>query len=275
MPVLNCTIPRSVEVSLANRVKATGQSISSIVSDALAECLDVPVHSLFQVSTSGALVKGVYQNAVSAGTLKEHGDFGLGTFENLDGEMVVLDGHVYHVKDDGTVSEVPDNTGAPFAVVTRFEAGETGQISNVGSIQEITAHCDRHRNSLNLFYAFRIEGYFEMVHARAMRATTKPLAQAAATQPEFNFNDLNGTLVGIWSPQFSAAFSVPGYHFHFLSADRSKGGHLLDCSGSNLQIQVETLTDFHVSLPETEEFLKADFSGNTSADLAYAEQLHK
>jgi alpha-acetolactate decarboxylase len=73
-----------------------------------------------------------------------------------------------------------------------------------------------------------------------MRATTAPLAQAAAVQPEFSFNDVDGALEGLWAPQFSSAFNVAGYHFHFLSADRIKGGHLLDCSGNNLRVRVES-----------------------------------
>ncbi len=102
-----------------------------------------------------------------------------------------------------------------------------------------------------------------------------PLAKAAAIQPEFDFKDVEGTLVGIWAPQFSSALNVAGYHFHFLSEDRTRGGHLLACSGKNLRVRVEQLNDFHLSLPESEEFLKADLTKDTSKDLAYAEQIHK
>ena len=54
---------------------------------------DVVQHTLYQVSTATALVEGIYQGAVRVATLREHGDLGLGTFENLDGEMVIVDGH--------------------------------------------------------------------------------------------------------------------------------------------------------------------------------------
>jgi acetolactate decarboxylase len=110
-----------------------------------------------------------------------------------------------------------------------------------------------------------------------MRATPDgvPLAKAAATQPEFDFTDVAGTLVGIWAPQFSSALNIAGYHFHFLSEDRMKGGHLLECSGKNLRVRVDRLNDFHLSLPESEEFLRADLSKDTSKDLAYAERIHK
>jgi acetolactate decarboxylase len=275
MPMLNCAIPRSLEIALANQARSTGQSFAQIVSSTLAHCLNVPLHTLFQISTSGALAKGVYEGAVSAGVLKQHGNFGLGTFEGLDGEMAILDGHIYQAKGDGTVVEVPDSASAPFAVVTQFEPDENGAFTHVEDIGQLTSQCDVYRKSNNLFYAFRIDGHFDRIHTRAMRATTASLVQAAAVQPEFEFHNVDGTLVGIWSPQFSSAFTVPGYHFHFLSADKSRGGHLLDCTGSNLHVQMEKLSDLHVSLPESEEYLRADFSQDPSAALAYAEQVHK
>jgi acetolactate decarboxylase len=150
-------------------------------------------------------------------------------------------------------------------------------IENASSFKDLTKICDRYRDSDNLFYAFRIDGHFGNVHTRAMRETLDglPLAKAAAIQPEFEFTGVDGTLVGIWAPQFSSALNIAGYHFHFLSEDRSKGGHLLECSGKHLRIRVERLNDFHLSLPESEEFLRADLTKDTSTDLAYAEQVHK
>jgi acetolactate decarboxylase len=264
-----------MEIALDMYIKRTKQSASAVVTTALSQFLNHPLHTLFQVSTSGALVRGVYQRAVSVEVLKRHGDFGLGTFDDLDGEMAVLEGRVYQARADGTVREVPDGVTAPFAVITRFETDARGHIPGVGNLSEMVAQCDQYRESDNLFFAIRIDGHFDYVHTRAMRATDQPLAQAAAVQPEFGFRQLDGTLVGIWSPAFSSAFSVPGYHFHFLSSDRTKGGHLLDCSGRNLAMQVERLTEFHISLPESEEFLKADLSKDPSAELSSAEGMHK
>jgi acetolactate decarboxylase len=275
MPNVGCTIPRSLEIAVDRYIERTKQSASAVVTEALSQFLKHPLHTLFQVSTSGALVRGVYQRAVSVEVLKQHGDFGLGTFDDLDGEMAVLEGHVHQARADGTVCEVPDSVTAPFAVITRFEADARGQIPYVGSLSELVARCDQYRESDNLFFAIRIDGHFDYVHTRAVRATNKPLAQAAAVQPEFSFRQLDGTLVGIWSPGFSSAFGIPGYHFHFLSSDRTKGGHLLDCSGRNLEMQVERLTEFHISLPESEEFLKADLSKDPSAELASAEGIRK
>jgi acetolactate decarboxylase len=277
MPTLVCPISQSLQNELKKVSKETGDPISHLVISALSRCLGVPHHTLFQVSTSGALVQGIYERAVSSAVLLQHGNFGIGTFENLDGEMVVLEGAIYQVRSDGTVTHIVDDVGAPFAVVVPFAADHDEAIAKVKSFQELTEYCDRYRDSNNLFYAFRVDGHFQHVRTRAMRATKDglPLAKAASIQPEFDFTHLDGTLVGIWAPQFSSAINVAGYHFHFLSADRTKGGHLLDCSGSNLRVRVERLNDFHLSLPESEEFLRADLSKDPSKELAYAEQLHK
>jgi acetolactate decarboxylase len=270
-------ISKSLQSALEKLSKETGEPISQLVSGTLSRCLGIPLHTLFQVSTSGALVQGVYERAVSSNLLLNYGDFGLGTFENLDGEMVVLDGAIYQVRSDGKVTKIEKDVGTPFAVVTHFVADQDQMIENASSVKDLTKICDRYRDSDNLFYAFRIDGHFGNVHTRAMRETLDglPLAKAAAIQPEFEFTGVDGTLVGIWAPQFSSALNIAGYHFHFLSEDRSKGGHLLECSGKHLRIRVERLNDFHLSLPESEEFLRADLTKDTSTDLAYAEQVHK
>lgn len=277
MPILTCQISQSLQALLERRSQETGEAVSHIVSTALARCLDLPQHTLFQVSTAAALVHGLYEKAVYSNHLLNHGDFGLGTFVNLDGEMVILDGAIYQVRSDGKVVHIEDEVGTPFAVVTRFDPDQDELIESGASLEEITKLCDQYRNSNNVFYAIRIDGRFTHVHTRAMRAALDglPLAKAAAIQPEFDFKDVSGTLVGIWAPQFSSALNVAGYHFHFLSEDRRKGGHLLECSGSKLRLRMEALTDFYVSLPESEEFLRADLTGDISKDLQYAEQIHK
>src|ERR1700734_1177338 len=119
MAVLNCTLPASL-FSALTRAADGGESVSHIVAAALSQYLNKPIHTLFQISTSGALVAGIYSGAVSSGLILQHGDFGLGTFANLDGEMVVLGGRVYRVQGNGMVSEAPADATAPFAVVTTF-----------------------------------------------------------------------------------------------------------------------------------------------------------
>jgi acetolactate decarboxylase len=276
MPEISLIIPPSLKSALDEEASRSGQGLSSLVTAAIARYLEKPIHTVFQVSTSGALVAGVYDREVSVQTILEHGNFGLGTFANLDGEMVVLDGRAYQVQGSGRVSEAAGDAGAPFAVVTWFRPQIDVSISKVSSFNILEACCDGFRRSGNIFYALRLDGRFRRVRTRAVNppAPRTRLVDAARAQSEFTFGDLDGTLVGLWSPGFSSAFSVAGYHFHFLSADRQHGGHLLDIEADALRLRLEPLTTFHLALPESETFLKADLSGNTAEELAYAEQAH-
>ncbi len=273
MAVLQCDIPASFLRELTRRANTNGATVSKTVSDALAGYLDAPLHTLFQVSTSGSLVEGVYSEAVTCAQILQHGDFGLGTFTGLDGEMVVLDGAIYRVQGNGKVSPATPEAGAPFAVVTCFSPSADLPIEPVASFPELVRVCDGHRRSDNLFYAFRLDGRFSHVRTRAVSPPPDHgrLIDAAKSQKEFDFEDAVGTLVGIYSPSFSGAFSVAGYHFHFLSDDRTQGGHLLDVSAVSLRLQLQELDAFHLALPETETFLQADLSKDATAALKQAE----
>jgi acetolactate decarboxylase len=276
MPDLTVKIPQSIRNALDNQASKSGGSVDTIVNLALSQYLNATLHTVFQVSTSGALVAGVYDKEVSVRTILEHGDLGLGTFAHLDGEMVILDGHAYQVRGSGDVAEASPNAWAPFAVVTRFAPEINANIGPVSSFQDLQRLCDRYRKSGNLFYALRIDGHFARVRTRAVKppAAGAFLVEAAKAQSEFNLENVSGTLVGLWSPGFSSAFSVAGYHLHFLSSDHRHGGHVLELEAEQLRLQLETLDDFHLVLPESESFLRADLSKNTAAELAYAEQAH-
>jgi acetolactate decarboxylase len=230
-------------------------------------------HTLYQVSTATALVEGIYQGAMQIAALREHGDLGLGTFESLDGEMVVVDGHFFQVRSDGSVREVQDNVLSPFAAVTAFSPDQSITLENCPDLPYLTSQFDALRQSDNFFYALRVDGTFDYIHARAMRRTKEgiPLVQAAAVQPEFEFHNISGTLVGFWTPEYAKSLNVPGYHLHFVSADRTQGGHVLQCRGKNLRLQIQREGDYHIVLPETEDVLKANLRRDPTAALAKAE----
>jgi acetolactate decarboxylase len=262
MPKLTVTIPSSLETVLKDAVVERASSLDSVVTAALSQYFQSDRHRVHQISTSAALVQGVYGGAVSSRTLLANGDFGLGTFEQLDGEMVVLDGNIYQVHGDGRVQRRQDDFRVPFAVVSRFQPEETFNINAVGRLNDLERACDPHRESDNLFYALRADGVFERMHTRAMKATSTAttLLAAAQTQPEFHFHGIEGTLVCIWSPRYSRSFSVPGYHFHFISKDRTTGGHVLDCSANELRVGMQMLSEYKVQLPEVGSFLKTNLA---------------
>ena len=273
MPQLNSTISPGLWQALLTYAERTKEPLAHIVSKALAEYLQVSHHTLYQVSTANALVEGIYQGAVRVGTLREHGDLGLGTFEHLDGEMVIVDGHCFQVRSDGSVRECDDDVLSPFAVITRFAPEGAVTLDQCPDLSHLTSRFDGLRHSDNFFFALRVDGHFEYVHTRAMCRTDEgvPLVQAAAVQPEFKFHDVTGTLVGFWTPEYAKTLNVPGYHLHFVSDDRTSGGHLLQCRGDHLCLQIQREGDYRIALPETEDFFKADLRRDPAADLAKAE----
>jgi acetolactate decarboxylase len=260
--------------ALAARSAQSGLSIAEIVTAALTDALEIEEQPLFQVSTATALVEGVTGGVVTVGELREHGDFGIGTFAELDGEMVALDGEFFQVRADGVVGRPRDDELVPFAVVTDFRAERELTLERVASFEDLESQIDWHRQTDNLFYAVRIAGRFARMKTRSVRETAPGvlLVQAAANQVEFDLADLSGTLVGFWTPEYARTLNVAGWHLHFLSDDHTAGGHVLDCAGANLRVQLQDLADVRIAMPESKAFLEADLTEDPSADLEIAER---
>ncbi len=274
MPTLTCEISETLMRALAARRARTGEPVAHIVMSALADALEIEHATLFQVSTSTALVKGVYNGVVTVGDLKQHGDFGLGTFDGLDGEMLALDGRFYQVRSSGEVTEPGDDARAPFAVVTVFRAERESTIDQVEGFDALAAHLDGMRRTANLFCAVRIDGRFARVRTRAAckAATGVSLVDATSHQAEFAFTNVVGTIAGFWTPSYARSINIAGWHLHFVTGDRTGGGHLLDCQGVRLRAQMQDVADVRIALPETAAFLQADLSQDPSRDLDVAER---
>jgi acetolactate decarboxylase len=274
MPTLTCEISETLMQALAARSARTDEPLAHIVMSALADALEVDHSTLFQVSTSAALVQGVYDGVVRIGELKQHGDFGLGTFDGLDGEMLALDGHFYQVHGSGKVNEPNDDARVPFAVVTAFRPERESTIDRVQDFASLCTRLDGLRRTENLFHAVRIDGRFDRLRTRAAckAAGGVSLVNATAHQAEFEFADVTGTLVGFWTPSYARSFNIAGWHLHFVTDDRSGGGHLLDCQATGLRTQVQELADVRIAMPETAAFLQADLSRDPTKDLDVAER---
>lgn len=265
---LDTTISDTLWAAIQARAESLGQPVRQVVQDALAEALDVAHHSMFQVSTSGALIEGLYQGAMTVGDLRRHGDTGLGTFEELDGEMILVDGHCYQARSDGTVTEAADAALTPFATVVAFSADDTVRLADIASLDDLTGRLEGLRTSDNDFFAWRITGHFDELRMRAAcrHAAGTPLAEAVADQAIFEFGDLGATIVGFWSPPFSQAIAIPGYHLHAISDDRARAGHVFDLRAREVAVEVHRVSDLHLALPETEAYLQADL-GSAHADM--------
>jgi acetolactate decarboxylase len=217
--------------------------------------------TFYQVSTLGALKSGFYDGDVSYAELGEHGDTGIGTFQGLDGEMVATGGTFYQIKTDGKAYEVDGGAIAPFAMVTFFDTDLELQPETDLDYAGLQAFLDTSLPSRNVFYAISITGRFSHVQARSVPAQTKPyppLSEAIANQAVFELDEVEGTMVGFWCPAYVGDINAPGYHLHFITADHSAGGHVLDLLTGEVTVQIDETPDFLMQLPEMQEFLEAE-----------------
>jgi len=217
--------------------------------------------TLYQVSTFNALSRGVYDGSVTFGALKAHGDTGLGTLDALDGELIGVDGQFYQMKADRTVVPVGDNVTTPFAIATYFDTDRTLRATNLSSLAQYMASLNDSMTNRNVMYVIEAHGRFNQVKVRSVPAQHKPypvLTEAVKNQTVFDFGDINGTIVGIWFPDYMAGVNVAGCHFHFISDDRTSGGHLLDCSADELISAIDETDNFYMALPQSGDFGHAD-----------------
>lgn len=230
---------------------------------------------LFQVSTIDALLLSVYDGILPIGELKERGDFGIGTFDKLEGEMVVVDGECYQVRVDGVAYVVPDNGTTPFATVTFFDPDETVLVEKAENMTEFGEILEESLPSENVFYAIRIEGTFPYVKTRSVPAQEKPyplLVDAVANQTVFEFENASGTVVGFWSPEFVKGINIPGYHLHFITDDRKAGGHILDLQLDGAEVELDLTPNIFMALPTAGDFYNVDLTGDLTSDLEKVEK---
>lgn len=234
--------------------------------------------TLVQVSTIDALMKGIFDGKVTFGELKKKGDFGIGTLDNLDGEMLALDGKFYQIDSKGTVKPIPDEAETPFAAMVFFEGEKSVEMKDVESLAKLQEKLDAEVPSPNLFHAVKVTGKFSSLNLRSVPRQEPPfrtLPEVAKEQSLFNLKDVKGTLVGFRCPEYVKGINVPGYHFHFLSEDGKQGGHVLDCSLEKGEAILDTLENFTMFLPREQEFMKADFSKHDEKGLEAVEQIRK
>ena len=230
---------------------------------------------VFQSSTINALLKGVYDGDVSFGELKRNGDFGIGTFNALDGEMIGLNGVFYQIKVDGVAYPVKDSIKTPFAVVTFFDADKTMMLDTTDNYRQLKTYLDGLLPSRNIFYAIKVEGKFKYIKTRSVPGQKKPyppLVQVVKKQAFFEFQDIEGTIVGFRSPDYVQGINVPGYHMHFITKDKKAGGHLLECGIQNVTVAIDNIHNFFIALPHGGEFYNLDLAQEKNRELETVEK---
>lgn len=230
---------------------------------------------VYQSSTMGALLDGIYDGDVTIDEVLSHGDFGLGTFNRLDGEMVILAGVCYHLHSDGSVTRADGKDRTPFAAVTWFHPDESFDVDGPTDRNGLTAEIDRRIESINLIYALRITGHFNTIHTRTVTKQDPPyvgMTEATKNQRETVIGDTEGVMAGFRMPDYEQGVTVAGYHLHYLDDKHAHGGHVLDFEMTRGHVEVSMRTDMHLSLPTTSQFLHAHLDrSDIDADIGRVE----
>lgn len=232
--------------------------------------------TLTQVSTIDTIINGIYDGVMSYDDVEDYGNFGIGTFEGLDGEMIALDGEFYQIKADGIAYAVEKGQMTPFAAITFFEDDQAIGLEHGLDYASLQEFIDGIIPTENIFYAIRIDGNFSYMKTRSVPGQTKPyppLVEVTANQPIFEFSDVSGTLVGFRSPPYVTGINVPGYHLHFIDDARTGGGHVLDFRLQETELKLDHTSEFFMILPEgVDDFYQLDLSQDKGEELEEAER---
>lgn len=218
---------------------------------------------IYQTSLMSALIAGVYDGSTTVKQLLDHGDFGLGTFDHLDGELIAFDKDVFQLKEDGTANQATMDQKTPFAVMTYFKPQIELPITESMGRDQVHKLIDQLVPSDNLFCAVRIDGTYEYVRTRTVPRQDppyRPMLDVVKEQPTFSFRQMQGVIAGFRSPQYTTGINVPGYHEHFINNERTGGGHIQDYRISSGFLQIGVVSKLIIDLPTTEQFLDADLA---------------
>ena len=241
----------------------------------LCGCAIAPKNTLTQVSTIDALLVGAYDGQMTLAELSRHGDFGLGTFNSLDGEMIALDGEIWQAKSDGTIHRPEPEETTPFAAVINFDADQTTSLKDSLTDEALQKKIDKMAPNKNLFLAVRADGSFPTMKVRVIPRQNKPyppLAEAAKVQPVYEYTNVAGTVIGFRCPAFVKGINVPSYHLHFISNDRKTGGHVLDFTIDSAELELDSCNRFNLILPDAEHFGSLDLTQDRSEELEKVEK---
>lgn len=233
---------------------------------------------IYQTGTINSLVNAVYDGDRDIAWIKKQGDFGLGALPMMDGELIVCDGTFYRADANADLSIPADDEILPFAVVSHFKPDQSFSLVNT-DFARTTEYLANYFASKNLIYTVRIDGQFTRVHFRSEQCQPKPYRTMNETMPElqriYERDDIEGTLVGIWYPDYLSQVNVAGFHFHFVDKERKTGGHVFDFQLARGQVAVQTIKSLHVDLIDNNEFAQANLQAESSNAVDQLEKQHE
>lgn len=234
--------------------------------------------TLYQVNLLQSLMQGYYEGSVTIKDLKANGDTGIGTFDSINGELIAVDGVVYQALFDGTIQTPADDTKIPYAAMSYFDSDEKFEVTDITDFNDLISKIDSHvqKQSANSFYLIKITGSFRTMYARSelkQEKPFKPLAEALKTdQREFHFENVSGTIIALYCPSYMGQLNSTGYHLHFISDDRTKGGHVFNLTADKLTVELDKTTGFKMVLSDDSDFNNINLAKDMTSDMNKVEK---
>lgn len=226
---------------------------------------------MYQYSIIDALLAGAFDGDLTIGELRKKGDFGIGTFNRVDGELLMDKGICYRTKYDGTVEVVADADSTSAAFIKYFHTDTSWVMDgNAFSFADFQKKMVAWMNP-NSMYAIRVKGQFATMTTRAEYAAEKPYTSLSdhlkTKQVVFNLKNTEGIGVGFWLPAYLARTNVPGFHFHYLATDKKSGGHIFDFTSNKIIIEVDEIKGFTIEANTNPDFKKVNLQADRSVEL--------
>lgn len=218
-------------------------------------------NTIHQYAPTVALLNSIYEGNITPQQMVQQGNIGIGTVNHLAGELVAVDGVVYTIDAEGGIAEAPDDLESPNMTMINFQPKQTVTVENIESYEDLTRELQKYSTSKNSFYAYRIKGEFKhlkMASAHKVENEDVSLFEYLDTRVMYTRDNIKGTLVGLFTPDYLGNIVIPGMHFHFLSDDIKLGGHLEDIKFDKLSIEIQEVNQVNLQLPETEKFRNKD-----------------
>lgn len=219
--------------------------------------------TVYQVSTYGALFSGVLDGFVPIKDLRPWGNFGIGSITGLHGEVLILDGVIYHFNEYGKAQPVGDEERTPKMLVSFFKTDQTVVFNKASTYEEVQSEIEKALPTPNIMYAVKIRGCFERLRTKCYPAQTKPYPKGigtALTKHVREYENVHGTLVGYIMPGHLGDISGLNYHFHFVTFDGEYGGHMIDFSLHEGTAYLDHKHTLQLLLPKDEAYYEADLS---------------
>lgn len=250
--IFSCIKKNKDKESVANEKKVLPQIAQNAQSDVF-----------YHYSIWWAFVNKVFEGDITAEELKTKGDMALGSYNHLDGELIMLDGILYQARENGEVLVPNDSIKVAYANATFFNKDGGFTLDNIKNYDSLRAKINSKLPSKNFFYAFKIKGDFKKITCGGLHKQEPPFEKGLdiliPRRPIFERENFSGTMVGFYCPEFIGNINVAGYHFHFVSDDKTFAGHVMEFEAENLTLEFDKMKEYQFVLPDTEAYENVGF----------------